>query len=445
MRTRYWIAFALAVAAAGATLGWIARGPDDAPAAPTVAPAEPEVLYWYDPMRPEVHFDAPGKSPFMDMDLVPMYAQDPAAGGSRVQIDPRMVQNLGIRTAPATRETFSTPIEAVGVVEHDERRVYAVVSRAEGWVERLRVRAVGEPVKRGQLLAGVYAPTLFAAQEELALAARSGDADLIAASRQRLRLLGADAAQIEEVLRSGRAQRHMGIHSPADGVVLELNVQEGQKVPPDMPLMRIADLSQLWLTLEVPEAQAGALQAGQAADARFAALPGRRVTGRVEYVYPRLDPATRTVRARLVFPNKDGALKPGMYAAVSIHGAGREDAVRVPAEAVIRTGRRTMVLVAEGEGRFRPVEVTLGAEHDGRVVVVDGVQAGDEVVTSGQFLIDSEASLRGLYRRLDEAPAAGDPHAGHGGMGASEPPEASAPEGSHGGHGDHGGHEGSSR
>lgn len=444
MRTRYWIAFALAAAAAGATLGWIARGPGDAPGAPAAAPAEPEALYWYDPMRPEVHFDAPGKSPFMDMDLVPMYAQDPATGGTTVQIDPRMAQNLGIRTAPATRETFSTPIEAVGAVEHDERRVYAVVARAEGWVERLHVRAVGAPVQRGQRLAGVYAPALFAAQEELALAARSGDADLTAASRQRLRLLGADAAQIDEVLRSGRAQRHTGIHAPADGVVLELNVQQGQKVPPDMPLMRIADLSQLWLTLEVPEAQAGALQAGQAAEARFAALPGRRFAGQVEYVYPRLDPATRTVRARLVFPNQDGALKPGMYAAVSIHGAGREDAVRVPAEAVIRTGRRTVVLVAEGEGRFRPVEVTLGAEHDGRIVVVDGLQAGDEVVTSGQFLLDSEASLRGLYRHLDDAPA-GDGHAGHGSGGASAPPEASTPQGGHDGHGDHDGHDGSSR
>jgi Cu(I)/Ag(I) efflux system membrane fusion protein len=215
--------------------------------------SEPKVLYYYDPMRPDVHFDAPGKSPFMDMELVPKYAGDGDGDNVVVEIDPRMAQNLGIRTAPVTLGTFSHSFDAVGAVEVDERLIWAVESRAEGWVERLNVRAVGDPVKRGQAVAGVYSPELYSAQEELLLAAKSGDQTLVAASRQRLVLLGASEGQIADVLATGRAQRQTRVVAPNNGVVTELNVREGQKVMPGMPLVRIADLSRVWIAVEVPE------------------------------------------------------------------------------------------------------------------------------------------------------------------------------------------------
>ena len=423
MRTRNIILIVVGIAACVVAGWWLFRSPAPAehaghePAAAAggeAAPAgEPRVLYYYDPMRPEVHFDAPGKSPFMDMELVPKYAGDAGGDGEGVvvEIDPRMAQNLGVRTAPVTLGTFSHSFDAVGAVEVDERLIFAVESRAEGWVEQLYVRAVGDPVQRGQAIAGVYSPELYSAQEELALAAKSGDADLIAASRQRLALLGMAEQQIREVQASGRAERRTRIVAPSGGVVTELNVREGQKVMPGMPLVRITDLSRVWITIEVPESLSSWVQRKGKAEARLSALPGRAFEGRVDYVYPGLDTATRTVRARLVFENRDGALKPGMYANVALLAGTRQDALQVPTESVIRTGKRTVVIVAESEGRFRPVEVTLGQEHEGTIVILSGLDAGQNVVTSGQFLIDSEASLQGAYQRIEgEAPAATHEH-----------------------------------
>lgn len=375
--------------------------------------------YWTCAMHPEVRKDEPGNCPICGMTLIekrekPAATSAPAgeAGAGIVQIDPRMAQNLGVRTAPATRGEFAHSFDAVGAVEVDERLIFAAESRAEGWVEQLSVRAVGEPVRKGQTLAGVYSPELYSAQEELLLAARSKDAGLIEASRQRLLLLGMYEAQVDAVLASGRAERRVHVVAPSAGVVLELNAREGQKVMPGMPIARIADLSRVWVTVEVPESLASWVKPQGRAEARLSALPGRGFEGRVDYVYPGLDTATRTVRARIVFANKDGALKPGMYANVAILAGAQQDALQVPTEAVIRTGKRTVVIVAEGEGRFRPTEVTLGPEHEGTIVILAGLEEGQQVVTSGQFLIDSEASLRGAYQRLEgEAPQAD--HSGH--------------------------------
>ena len=406
MTFRKWIVLGVALlVAAGSGFRLMQRSATHAPAdagGRDVASAGRKALYWYDPMRPDVHFDAPGKSPFMDMELQAKYAegQAPAGGGTVIEVDPRMAQNLGIRTAAVARGAIARSANVVGAVEVDEKLMYAVESRAEGWVERLSVRAVGEPVKQGQPLAGVYSPELYSAQEELALAAKSGDADLLAASRQRLSLLGMPDAQIEQVQQSGHAQRQTQVVSPRSGVVTELNVREGQKVTPGAPLMRIADLSRVWITVEVPESLAAAVSQGRSAEARLSAVPGKAFEGRVDYVYPNLDAATRTVRARIVFENRAGVLKPGMYANVAIAGGGQSEALLVPTEAVIRTGTRSVVIVAEDAGRFRPAEVTLGAEHEGQIAILAGLEEGQRVVTSGQFLIDSEASLRGAYQRL---------------------------------------------
>jgi membrane fusion protein, copper/silver efflux system len=372
--------------------------------------------YWTCAMHPEVRKDEPGNCPICGMQLIEE-REGPApaaaeAGSGVVQIDPRMAQNLGVRTAAVTRGEFAHSFDATGAVEVDERLMFAAESRAEGWVEQLSVRAVGDPVKKGQTLAGVYSPELYSAQEELLLAARSKDAGLIAASRQRLLLLGMYEGQVDAVLASGRAERRVRVVAPSSGVVTELNAREGQKVMPGMPIARIADLSRVWITVEVPESLASWVKPQGKAQASLSALPGRRFDGQVDYVYPGLDTATRTLRARLVFANKDGALKPGMYANVAILAGTQRNALLVPTEAVIRTGKRTVVIVAESEGRFRPTEVTLGPEHEGTMVILAGLEEGQQVVTSGQFLIDSEASLRGAYQRIEgEAPKAD--HSGH--------------------------------
>lgn len=365
-------------------------------AAPT-AKAEP--LYWYDPMRPDQHFDQPGKSPFMDMQLVPKYADDAGAdtpGGAVVTIDPRMAQNLGMRTAVVKAGTFLQRVEATGSVAVDERRIAVVSARAEGWVERLHVNAVGDTVRKGQVLAGLYAPEVLAAQEELAFARTLGDATLVSAAQARLRLLNAGT----------QAQRQDAIVSPQSGVVVDLAVRQGAQVTPGQPLMTLADLSSVWVQVEVPETQSNWLRAGQVAEVRFKGLPGKVYKGEVDYVYPLLDTATRTVRARVVLGNADGALKPGMYGAVTIRGDALHDATRVPTEAVIRTGTRNVVIVAESAGRYRPVAVVPGPERDGEMVVTGGLKPGQHVVVSGQFLIDSEASLQGAYHRMGAASAA---------------------------------------
>jgi Cu(I)/Ag(I) efflux system membrane fusion protein len=364
------------------------------------APHDQAVMYWYDPMKPEVHFDKPGQSPFMDMQLVPKYGggSAPGMGGTVVEIDPRMAQNLGMRTARVTSGSSAQGVHAVGSVTIDEKRIVAIEARAAGWVERLDVRAVGDAVAHGQVVAAIYAPEMLAAQEELALAKKLGDHVLIDAARARLRLLG--------VGESGVGARQSAIVAPQAGVVTELLVRQGEQVSPGMPLMKLADLSKVWIVVEVPEAQAAAIAAGASAEASLRGVPGRAFKGTVEYVYPILDSQSRTLRARLSFDNADGSLKPGMYADVSIAGGSGTAVTLVPTEAVIRTGTRSVILISEAPGRYRPVEVHIGSERGEQTEIIDGLQPGQEVVVSGQFLIDSEASLLGAYNRMaDDSPA----------------------------------------
>ncbi|MDB5969383.1 MAG: hypothetical protein JWQ90_1833 [Hydrocarboniphaga sp.] len=391
----------LVILAAAAGGWWLAKHHSPQAAAPSTAAADRKALYWYDPMKPDQHFDSPGKSPFMDMELVPKYADESASVSSStiVTIDPRMAQNLGMRTAAVTAGPGSVGIEAVGSVMVDERRIVAIAARAAGWVEHLDVRSVGDVVQRGQVLAGVYSPDLLAAQEELVLAKKLDDPAMIEAARTRLSLLGIGENK-------NGAQRRVAISAPQSGVVTELLVREGMQVTPGMPLMKLADLSKIWIVVEIPEVQAASVTPGRAAQARLPSLPGRLFSGSVDYVYPLLDAQTRTLRARLAFDNADLALKPGMFAQVSLPGLDGAELTLVPSVAVIRTGTRNVVLVVESAGRYRPVEVTLGPEHDEQIVVISGLRPGQQVVTSGQFLIDSEASLLGAYQRMNAADAA---------------------------------------
>jgi Cu(I)/Ag(I) efflux system membrane fusion protein len=281
----------------------------------------------------------------------------------------------------------------------------SVETRVAGWVERLAVRAEYDPVKRGQLIAGIYAPELMAAQEDFVLALALADPQIVRAARDRLALFGVGAQQIAALERTREPTRTVDVRAPVDGYVTTLAVREGAQVVPGMPIVEVADLAQVWIMLDVPEAQAGRVRPGNAVEFALPALPGERFTGSIDYVYPELDTRTRTLRARAVIQNPEDRLRPGMYADVTISGDVHDDVLLVPSEAVIRTGTRDVVIVDEGAGRFRPVAVRVGPESAHDTVILAGLEAGQRVVTSGQFLIDSEANVRGVYRRLERGPA----------------------------------------
>jgi Cu(I)/Ag(I) efflux system membrane fusion protein len=361
-----------------------------------------KILYWYDPMHPDQHFEAPGKSPFMDMQLVPKYQEDEVAPGEQIRVAPPMVQNLGMRTAPVVRGSLATRIDASGRIEADERSLRKVSVRAAGWVEVLNVRAEGDPVQAGQVLAEVYSPDLDAAQREFLLAQGAGENSLIDAARDRLTALGFTGPDIAALERSRRANRRVAVRAPIHGYVMTLSTREGAAVTPEQPLFELVAHDPLWVLVNLPESQSASIALGSNVEVHAAAHAGRTFVGTVDYLYPDLDMTTRTRRARIVLDNHDDALHPGMFVDVSLSAQSQGDVLLVPSEAVIRTGQRDVVIVAGESGAYRPVHVVLGAERDDKTVVVSGLQEGDLVVTSGQFLIDSEASLRGAYNRMQE-------------------------------------------
>jgi Cu(I)/Ag(I) efflux system membrane fusion protein len=357
-------------------------------------------------MVPQHKFDKPGKSPFMDMQLVPVYGDEKPAAESGVTVSARAQQNLGLRAGLAQTTELRAELRAVGSVQADERRIVRAEQRSQGWVEKLHVRAVNDPVRAGQVLAEVYAPELLAAQEEYLLARRmaqasAADEPLARAARQRLVLLGFPESGFAALESSGAALRRVPILAPIAGVLTELGVREGAQVQPGMAAFTITDLSSVWILLEVPEAQAALLRPGLRARARVQGLAGQEFEGRVDYIYPELNAQTRTVKARVVLANPGLALRPGMFADVALLGAAR-NALTVPSEAVIQTGARSVVIVMDGE-RFRAATVKTGMERDGRTEVLSGLKEGERVVASGQFLIDSEASLKGALDRLEGA------------------------------------------
>ena len=363
------------------------------------------VKYWYDPMVPEQRFDKPGKSPFMDMQLVPKYTNAGSNGEEGgVAISSQTRQNLGIRLAQVESKRFGESFSAIGRIEPDQRRFYDVQTRIPGFVERLLVRAVGDSVSKGQKVAEIYAPELLAAQQEyLALRQLSsvdGDGVLRDASRNRLKLLGMSRGEIAAITMSGKSRTRFGVYAPASGVLTELGVREGGQLMAGSSLIQIADLSQVWLIAEVPERDVARLKLGVAVDVQLQSFPGEVLKGKVDHLHPTLVDASRTLRVRIELPNKGNRLHPGMYANVEFSGEARE-ALSVPTESVIATGTRKVVIVKSETG-YRPVEVTTGQERDRYTEVLNGLAEGEEVVVSGQFLIDSEASLSGVLTRLSQ-------------------------------------------
>lgn len=365
-----------------------------------------KVLYWHDPMYPNTRFDKPGKSPFMDMQLVPVYADD-QRGGAAVRVNPDVVQNLGVRLGAAEKTVLQPRLTAVGSIAFDERLLEVVQARVEGYVTKLHVKTALERVRRGQPLADITAPAWLEAQEEYLalLEAQSERGRTIRdAARQRLLVLGVPEPTIRTLETQRKTNATTTLFAPIDGVVTELAVREGAAFMPGAALFRINGLATVWLNAQVPEAQVAMVPPDARVNVTATGWPGVTFEGRVAALLPDVDPQTRTVPVRIVLENPQFKLAPGMFASADLVGSGKEEQLVVPSEAVIRTGERTVVIVARDGGGFDVADVTVGSESQDKTAILSGLQEGQSIVLSGQFLIDSEASLKSTVSRLSTAP-----------------------------------------
>jgi len=382
-----------------------------------------EVLFYRSSMNPAVTSPVPAKDS-MGMDYVPVYADNEAGNvAGTVKIDPVVVQNIGVRTAIAKQTSISRTIRAVGRVDFDEERISRLHPKVEGWIEELRVNKTGETVAKNDVLLSIYSPKLVSTQQEYLLALnsvstlskspfdeiRQGAEALAQSSRERLELLDVSQHQIEALERTRTIQKYLHIHAPLSGTVIRIGSRQGQFVTPKTELYMLADLNQVWVYADVYEYELPWVKLGDEVEMTLASVPGKSFKGSVSYIYPYADSATRTTKVRLIFENKEALLRPDMFAELSIQSDSLEDAIVIPAEAVIRSGERTQVFVVRDPGKFEPRIVTLGIESNGQVAVLAGVEAGDEVVTSAQFLVDSESKLReATAKMMDTLKGAGD-------------------------------------
>ena len=366
--------------------------------------ASQEPLYWVAPMDGNYRRDKPGKSP-MGMDLVPVYERDARTDEDpgTVEISPEVVNNLGVRTASVELRALQTRISTVGYVQYDEDRLVHVHPRVEGWIEKLYVKAAGDPVTEGEPMYELYSPQLVNAQEELLLALKRNNERLVKAARDRLLALQLTPDFIQALERDRKLRQTVTFRAPHSGVVDNLNIREGFYVKPGTTLMSIGALDDVWVEAEVFARQAALVQVGQPVTMTLEYAPGRNWQGSVDYVYPSLDEQTRTLRVRLRFANSDLTLKPNMFAQVVIDVAPQGDALLVPREAVIRTGDQDRLVLALGEGRFKSVAVALGRSDEQAVEILQGVELGDTVVVSAQFLLDSESSKSADFKRMHSA------------------------------------------
>ena len=371
-----------------------------------------KVLYWRSAMDPSFISDAPGKDK-MGMELVPVYEGEETQDASVVEMDAGTVQSIGIRLGKVSRRHVAREIRAVGIVTFDETRVAHIHTKVNGWLQKLYVDSTGQFVEQGDPLFAVYSPELVTTQQEYLLARKALDSlggsplpevsrgarELLRSTRERLKLFDVDDRHVEELIKSGTPEISIELHSPITGYVVEKNALEGMYITPAMKLYTIADLSRVWIDADIYEYEVPFVKVGQEVVVRLSYDPGRKRVGRVSYIYPYLDPQTRTVKVRIEFDNRDYELKPEMYVDVYLQGDS-VDAVVVPKEAVLRTGKRDVVFVALGNGRFEARELNLGVETDRDFQVLSGVSVGEEVVLSAQFLLDSESNLQEAIVRM---------------------------------------------
>jgi len=374
------------------------------------APKQPKILFYRNPMNPSVTSPIPAKDN-MGMDYLPVYADDdkekPDVPAGAVKIDPVTVQNMGVRTAIAKKTLLSHVVRAVGRVAYDEERIVRLHPKTEGWIETLRVDKTGQWVRKNEELLSIYSPQLVASQQEYVLALnnlkvlekspiediRRGAEDLVKSSRERLKLLDVPEHQLHDLTTSQAIKKGLHIHTPADGIVINIGAREGQYVTPETELYMIADLSNVWVYADIYEYELPWVKEGDSVEMRLAGVPGRTFKGHLAFIYPYAEAKTRTIKVRLVFDNADLLLKPDMFAEVTILADKQLNTVAIPVEAVIRSGAQTQVLVVRGSGKFEPRQVTTGLSSNDEIAIIDGLTAGEEVVTSAQFLIDSESKL----------------------------------------------------
>lgn len=368
-----------------------------------------EPLYWVAPMDPNYRRDRPGKSP-MGMDLIPVYAEEASPTRDQpgtVHIDPAVENNLGVKTANVEFSKLSPRIETVGYIAFDESQLWQTNVRVSGWVEKLYINAVGEKVNKGDVLFTLYSPELIQAQEELLNAKRTGRDGLIQGATERLISLGVDRDQIRQLIRRGKASQTIEIKALANGVIASLNIREGGFLSPAQAVISAGPLEEVWVEAEVFERQAHWISKGSQATMTLDSLPGREWQGEVDYVYPILDPKTRTLRMRLKFTNPNGELKPNMFANLTLQPISDSKVLTVPKSAVIRSGGMTRVVLAQGQGKYRSVRIKTGQEAGDKIEILQGLTLQDRIVTSAHFMLDSESSQRADLSRIHgiEAPA----------------------------------------
>lgn len=379
---------------------------------PLVVEEKSQPLFYRNPMNPDITSPVPAQDS-MGMDYVPVYANNDNGNESRdvagtVKIDPVVVQNIGVRTAVAKYSAISRTIRALGRVDYDEESMVRLHPKVEGWIEEILVNKTGQNIMEDGILLSIYSPKLVSTQQEYLLALnnfsvlknspfaeiKKGAEGLVKSSRERLKLLDVSEHQIRELEKTRKIKKSLHVHSPVGGTVIRIGSRQGQYVTPTTELYRVVDLSQVWVYADVYEYELPWVKPGDEVEMTLASVPGKTFRGTLAYIYPYAESKTRTTKVRLVFDNAEGLLRPDMFAEVSIQSDTQKKMVVIPAEAVIRTGERTQVFVVQGQGKFEPRIVKLGIESGGQVAVLEGVKEGDEVVTSAQFLVDSESKLR---------------------------------------------------
>ncbi len=367
------------------------------------APKEKKPLYWVAPMDANYRRDKPGKSP-MGMDLIPYYGDEGGSndeGPGTIRINPDVVNNLGVRTTKVSRKPLHFEISTVGYVAFDENKLAHVHSRIEGWIENLYVKAVGDKVEKGQALYSIYSPSLVNAQEELLLALKRNNKGLINAAKDRLKSLQLPKSAINQLIKTRKVQQNITFYAPQSGFINKLNIRQGYFVKPAMTLMSIGDISTVWVEAEVFESQIFHIVENLPVTMQTDAVPGKSWNGEINYIYPTLDAKKRTLKVRIVFQNPDEILKPNMFATVQIHHNESQPLLLVPSEAVIRSGKASRVVLALGDGQFKSVEVKTGRKSDDYIEILSGIDEGEEIVTSAQFLLDSESSKTSDFKRMN--------------------------------------------
>jgi Cu(I)/Ag(I) efflux system membrane fusion protein len=381
-------------------------------------PKQREPLFYRNPMNPAITSPVAAKDE-MGMDYIPVYAEENTASAAptgTVRIDPTVVQDMGVRTTEVKRATLARNIRTIGRVTYDEQRVARLHPKYDGWVEKLFIDKTGDRIKKGRMLLSIYSPQLVATQEEYLLAldnaeklkdspfadVREGAASLLRSSKERLQLLDVPKHQIDQLTSERKVMKGLHIHSPFDGIVMNIGAREGERITPQTELYMIADLTRVWVIVDLYEDDIPWVRTGDTARMEVAGIPGRVFTGKVAYIYPYLEAKTRTVKIRLEFDNKGLALKPEMFANVDIHSNRKVDAIVVPAEAIVRTGTQEQVFIQRSAGQFEPRSVTIGVTSNGQTQIASGLEAGEIVVTSSQFLLDSESKLKEATAKMVE-------------------------------------------